>query len=63
MTVTANRNFANSITKGKQYKVVQNRDRTYLIEDNDKHLVGLQKSYFKESVLDFEVDFENVERN
>jgi len=47
MKVTAIKDFSKSITKGNQYKVVTEKQLTFVVVDDEGFYLGLSKEYFE----------------
>jgi Tfp pilus assembly protein PilO len=47
MRVTATKDFAKSITKGKQYEVITEKQLTFVVVDDEGFNLGLSKEYFE----------------
>jgi len=45
--ITATKNFANCITKGKEYEVIEESEKSYLIKDDTDFIIALNKAFFK----------------
>lgn len=45
--VTATKNFANCITKGKVYEVIEESEKSYLIKDDTDFIISLNKAFFE----------------
>jgi hypothetical protein len=70
MIVKSKRTFGNLLTKGKEYKVIQEKETDYLIKDDQGDEIGFNKSNFEEfelcSLFDgsgiVDIDFKNIEK-
>jgi hypothetical protein len=45
--ITATKNFANCITKGKEYEIIEEREKSYLIKDDTDFIIALNKAFFE----------------
>jgi hypothetical protein len=46
MKITANQNFGNSLTKGKEYQVVKETKKDFIIVDDEGYQMGFSKDRF-----------------
>lgn len=45
--ITATKNFANCITKGKEYEIIEESEKSYLIKDDTDFIIALNKAFFE----------------